>query len=845
MLTTLFSAKKPKLSFIRGCRTPGDMKVSMKEFGIFYLRGCRASGGMKGNLRKLRFDQTQASEPTMSEPVVSKFRSSQPPMIKHWLSGVMLALAGMALTSMPVQAALVKKDMDLSLDPEQHTIEGRLTVELPAGTYALRLDPRFNLQAVDLESFAPQAIDPESFSPQAIDAKSFASQAPDQPLYPIDTVDLHGHEPQVINPPAHTLQASDRVAEPWQLLPTPGAGRYQLVVPAPTTISLAWNGVLAARPDAESTAFLGPGGGFLPAFADWYPHILGVHEFTLDLTLRTPAGQRAVGSGSLQRINHDQTNGILARYHHPQTDNLTVASGPWVSRERKLPEITLETLFPAHLDATWAETYLNHIETYLQDFVERAGPYPYRSFTVATSPLPVGYAFPGFTLIGERVVALPFMLQTSLAHELLHSWWGTGVRVDYSKGNWSEALTTLMADYDLDVARGTGGDTRLRWLLDLNWLPASEEFPIVDFQGGNQGPGRIIGYNRAAFVLKMLRDEIGDEAFTTGVRQFNENYRFRQASWQHLLDALSQATELDVAAWAKPWLEQTGLPELKLTNLILTKTEAETETKALGADAAEAEIKSPGIGETESKAAGEANAEAEPMAKTRWQLSGELHQVHTTGIWPLTVPLKIELASGAVVWRRQPLNSAHVAWTEELSEPARSIAIDPNYEVLRRLDHPPVIFRSATLDPELRLGATEPELLALLTPLVSEATLRVPALSPGEPLSASQPTLLIGTTDPIIRWAQPVLADNASLTALARRGHARMLTLPGTRVAIISADDRSALPALVRSLRHQGHRSYVIQDTSGRTIESGLWPHERKDSIIHNADTNTNSNTIR
>ena len=41
------------------------------------------------------------------------------------------------------------------------------------------------------------------------------------------------------------------------------------------------------------------------------------------------------------------------------------------------------------------------------------------------------------------------MQERSLAHEVLHAWWGNAVAVDYERGNWSEALTTFMADYAL------------------------------------------------------------------------------------------------------------------------------------------------------------------------------------------------------------------------------------------------------------------------------------------------------------------------------------------------------------------------------------------------------------
>ena len=45
------------------------------------------------------------------------------------------------------------------------------------------------------------------------------------------------------------------------------------------------------------------------------------------------------------------------------------------------------------------------------------------------------------------MLRLPFIRASSLGHEVLHNWWGNGVLVDYARGNWSEGLTTFMADY--------------------------------------------------------------------------------------------------------------------------------------------------------------------------------------------------------------------------------------------------------------------------------------------------------------------------------------------------------------------------------------------------------------
>jgi len=56
------------------------------------------------------------------------------------------------------------------------------------------------------------------------------------------------------------------------------------------------------------------------------------------------------------------------------------------------------------------------------------------------------------------VVRLPFITETSLGHEVLHSWFGNSVEVDAGQGNWCEGLTTYLADQAFAADKGTDAD---------------------------------------------------------------------------------------------------------------------------------------------------------------------------------------------------------------------------------------------------------------------------------------------------------------------------------------------------------------------------------------------------
>ena len=93
-----------------------------------------------------------------------------------------------------------------------------------------------------------------------------------------------------------------------------------------------------------------------------------------------------------------------------------------------------------------SQSYLDAIAKYISQYEALFGPYPFDKFAVVENFFSTGYGFPSYTLLGSRVIRLPFIIHTSLGHEIAHCWWGNGVYVDYAQGNWSEGLTTYVSD---------------------------------------------------------------------------------------------------------------------------------------------------------------------------------------------------------------------------------------------------------------------------------------------------------------------------------------------------------------------------------------------------------------
>ena len=360
-------------------------------------------------------------------------------------------------------------------------------------------------------------------------------------------------------------------------LPATVDGRIDLKLggSGPHHIQLNYGGPLAPLPDLDHRGVLArlppmadARGSYLPAGSGWYPDP-GV-PFTYRLGLRLPKGQKGLVPGRLVRETEGEPYRAEFEFPHP-IEGIDLMAGPYVVAERLVPRpgqpaLRIRTYFHADL-ADLAEAYLADSARYLARYSAAIGPYPFDAFSVVASPLPTGFGMPSLTYLGRDVLRLPFIRATSLGHEVLHNWWGNGVWPDWKSGNWSEGLTTFMADYAYqeDQSAESAQAARLAWLRDLAAVPEVEDSPLTAFTSRHHGLSSIVGYNKSAMLFLMLRDAIGEPAFGQGLRLFWQRHRFQRAGWTDLQRAFADASGRDLGAFFQQWGERAGAPRLRLT----------------------------------------------------------------------------------------------------------------------------------------------------------------------------------------------------------------------------------------------------------------------------------------
>ena len=570
-------------------------------------------------------------------------------------------------------------------------------------------------------------------------------------------------------------------------------GMQHLRLPAARRIDLAWSGKLAPLDPIldhrDTLTYAEPASGkegtFLPSGSGWYPAVDGALErYRLELDL--PADQRGLVPGQLvqERLEHGRYRASF-EFRQP-AEGISLMAGPYRIEERRLrtaagTKLRLRTYFhPAIADL--ASGYLDAVAGYLNLYERWIGPYPFTEFSVVSSPTPTGFGMPALTYLGIDVLRLPFIRATSLGHEVLHNWWGNGVYPDYAQGNWSEGLTTFMADYAYREREGpqAAAATRLAWLRDYAALPPGEDAPLARFTSRTHGASQIVGYNKSAMLFFMLRDVIGKDAFDAALREFWTQYRFRIASWDDLRKAFEHTSGKDLGAFFAQWLQRSGAPDLRIVD-------AKAEKSAGG-----------------------------------WQLSVTLDQ--GTPAYALSVPLAVRSATGEFT-RRVALTQERATVVLDVPAEPLEIALDPQLRLWRRLaaNEAPPILRDAMLSerPALITPGADAAVQAAAHELASRLLERAGA-------STANPSalLIVGLHADIDAWlAREKLAPRPATLAPAH-GSAQVWTArtrDGRVAVLVSARDAQSLAALARPLPHYGRESYLVFE-SAHMLERGSWP---------------------
>ena len=139
------------------------------------------------------------------------------------------------------------------------------------------------------------------------------------------------------------------------------------------------------------------------------------------------------------------------------------------------------------------------------------------------------------------------------AHELAHQWFGNLITAQSGKHHWlQEGFATY---YSLLAEKAVFGDDYFYkklydTSLQLSNASKTDAIPIL-----SEKASTLSYYQKGAWVLFVLREEIGSKIFQKAVKNYLNNYSFKNVTTDDFLNEINKIATYDCDSFKKKWLE--------------------------------------------------------------------------------------------------------------------------------------------------------------------------------------------------------------------------------------------------------------------------------------------------
>ena len=203
-------------------------------------------------------------------------------------------------------------------------------------------------------------------------------------------------------------------------------------------------------------------------------------------------------------------------------------------------------------------------------YCQLIGPYPYEKLAnVQSKTIFGGLENAGCIFYSENSVTGQGNAENLMAHEIAHQWFGNSVTENDWHHIWlSEGFATyLTAVYQEKTYGKEKSDEIMKSARDrvLGFSLRSAR-PVVDTTVTDlMSLLNANSYQKGAWVLHMLRHDLGDEVFWKGMRLYYEKYRNQNALTNDFMSVMENVSGKNLDKFFKQWIFEAGEPDLKIT----------------------------------------------------------------------------------------------------------------------------------------------------------------------------------------------------------------------------------------------------------------------------------------
>lgn len=157
------------------------------------------------------------------------------------------------------------------------------------------------------------------------------------------------------------------------------------------------------------------------------------------------------------------------------------------------------------------------------------------------------------------------------AHELAHQWFGNLVTEKDGNHHWlHEGFATY---YAYLAEQHLFGDDHFYWKLYKSLQQLEEQFSRGEGQSLlDPKASSLTFYEKGAWALFMLQNEVGDKAFGKGIKNYLKKFQFQNATVDNFLKEMEVASKMNLSKFREVWLVNTSFPLEAAKSVLVEKS---------------------------------------------------------------------------------------------------------------------------------------------------------------------------------------------------------------------------------------------------------------------------------
>ena len=204
----------------------------------------------------------------------------------------------------------------------------------------------------------------------------------------------------------------------------------------------------------------------------------------------------------------------------------------------------------------------------LKFFSSYIAPYPYNKLAnVQSKTIFGGMENASSIFYAESLVTGDRKIEDVIAHEIAHQWFGDMASEKSFAHLWlSEGFATYMTDLYFEKTYGIdAANNRLRKERNevIEFMQKTNH-PVVDSTTNLMSLLNANSYQKGAWILHMLRKEVGDSTFHQIIQTYYQQYKGGNADTRDLEKIAEKVSGKDLKRFFDQWLYLPGIPSLKL-----------------------------------------------------------------------------------------------------------------------------------------------------------------------------------------------------------------------------------------------------------------------------------------